>query len=257
MKPLDEASSYVEAEKDKCEDKISETEHLIQAAIEERERKINEIEQVESKKNALIEEKTGLHGRMDKYKEDYPEELEQFYEDEKFKEDMIQLRSQNKRIKDRVKWLDSRRKETREKIKKVFNKNAKLVSKRDSLRRELAALGEAEMREIVRMEKYFKDVSEDLGTSELQNLIDKVALDLNYSISNKIVANQLAQIEKEQYDHIMEFNTREERTNSHIAELQTSIFKLKSEVSNILEQQNAGQKITKAMRQTLQKWKTK
>ena len=156
---------------------------------------------------------------MDLYKEQYPEELEQFYEDEKFKLESIELDEKAKRVKSRVKWLESRRQETREKIKVNYKENQDLQSKKISISKDLLKAANVDFKDVLRIEKYFKDVTNELGTTTLQFLINKIASDQDYSISNKILVNQLAEIEKDQYDHIMKFNNREEEIVADVRKL--------------------------------------
>lgn len=49
------------------------------------------IDSINSKWNSLIEEKKKLHGDMDFYKDNYPDELRAFYLDEKYKGEILSI----------------------------------------------------------------------------------------------------------------------------------------------------------------------
>ena len=57
----------------------------------DRESLIFMIDSINSKWNSLIEEKKKLHGDMDFYKDNYPDELRAFYLDEKYKGEILSI----------------------------------------------------------------------------------------------------------------------------------------------------------------------
>lgn len=119
-RPLDDAQALVEEEKSKLETRIVEIEEAIQRSIQERESRINEIEELDGKKGQLIEEKTSLHREMDIYKENYPDELKQFFMDMKYKHEIVDLLEKQKILRKKVTFTE-RRKETRKLITAIFN----------------------------------------------------------------------------------------------------------------------------------------
>ncbi len=121
MRPLDDAVAIVSEEKEKTQEKIQTTENRIKDAIEDRESWVNDIEQSEGKKTDLIDAKRGLHDEMDFFKDNHPEELEQFYQDDKNRKEIEALVKERTRLKKHVWKDDDARKQVRDEITKVHN----------------------------------------------------------------------------------------------------------------------------------------
>ena len=85
---------------------------------------------------------------MDLFKENYPEELKQFYQDERYKQEVASLVKRRDMLKKKVKQQDEARQATREEIKLVFSKTQELSSKRDLLGHELLEQTKAELADV-------------------------------------------------------------------------------------------------------------
>ena len=128
LRPLDECQADVEEEKKKARVKIDQTEVEISDLAERREAMINEIEGMDGTKGELIAEKTQLHSDMDYFKDNYPEELKQFYTEERYKGEIGSLVKEKGKLRERLREQNARRAETREDIKRVFTQAQKLYS---------------------------------------------------------------------------------------------------------------------------------
>ena len=102
----------IEDEKEKIEIKLEQTQIEIEWAISDKESRIGEIERLNQKKAELIGEKTKLHTDMDYFKDNYPEELRNFFLDEKYRLEIIELVKQKSKLKERLKLLNEKRMKT-------------------------------------------------------------------------------------------------------------------------------------------------
>lgn len=91
---MDDATVLIEDEKERMENKIDETQILIERSISEWEARVKEIDQINQRKNDLISQKAKLHGEMDVFKDSYPEELRTFYLDEKYKNEILSIQKE-------------------------------------------------------------------------------------------------------------------------------------------------------------------
>lgn len=255
-RPLDDAQALVEEEKSKLESRIVEIEDAIQRSIEEREARINEIEELDGKKGQLIEEKTSLHAEMDVYKENYPDELKQFFMDMKYKQEIVDLLEKQKQLRKKVAFTE-RRKETRKLITAIFNQQQALAEKQTSLQNELNEHTKSDRIEIVRIEKYFEEKTTILGSDNLHDLIDKLATEDGFSIHNQILANQIIETEKQMYDTLMNQALKEEEITLKIRELQVQIRKMNPQVNQIKVKYESVKKkeLEKGEKLTISKWR--
>lgn len=89
-------------EKEKMEAKIEQTQVDIERAISNKESQIGEIEALNQRKAELINQKSSLHKEMDYYKENFPDELRNFFLDEKYRLEILELVKNKKKLKERL-----------------------------------------------------------------------------------------------------------------------------------------------------------
>ncbi len=145
----------VEAEKRKCDQKIERTEEAIQAHIAEREASVTQIETLDMTKSELVARKVALHSDMDEFKASYPDELKQFFLDQKHRTEMTGLLSKKATCQKQTKTLDARRKETRKEIAEVYATQQALAAQAERAEAELAASTKGGLHEIKQIEGYF------------------------------------------------------------------------------------------------------
>ena len=116
VKPLEETRNSVIEEIGNVQTRISTTENKIQTLGQEIVDASEELEKAEQTKLGHIDVKVDLHKKMDEYKANYNDELQLFYEEEKNKEEIKDLKEKQKELKAKIKDSGAIREELKQEI---------------------------------------------------------------------------------------------------------------------------------------------
>lgn len=234
IRPLEDSRKLVIEEKDTMSDKISTSEDKIANLHKEIATVKQELQKQKELKTEHIKVKIGLHKRMDEYKENYPDELQLFYEEEKNKEEIRQLKEKQKTLKAQLKEANSQREVVREEIVKLDDRVTQFQDDYDVILDNLKTATKVGESEIVKMESFINRNAMEYDAPSLTSLIDQVCQDRYcYSTSNKVLANHIKIVERMSEEMTIQYNEKIDSIKEEIIELKNSINSLKPKVKMI------------------------
>ena len=104
---------------------------------------------------------------MDYFRENHPDELDQFYQDEKHKKEIEDLVKERNKLKKHVWKDDEARKLVWDQITKVHNEIGVLKCEKKNLEDDLKSQTQADLKEIKKIEEYLKQKTDHLETTDL------------------------------------------------------------------------------------------
>jgi hypothetical protein len=104
---------------------------------------------------------------MDYFKENYPDELRNFYLDEKYKSEILEFVKEKAKLRAKAKILNDKRQKTRQQITDVFNKDKKLQDYKTQIGLDLYAKTNQGVNDINKVEEYFmnRETTSDIQTT--------------------------------------------------------------------------------------------
>lgn len=235
IKPLEDSKKLAVEEKEIMQDKIDSTEHKIVKTQKEISSIQKQLEDQRGIRDDLVQIKIQLHKKMDEYKNNYPDELQLFYEEEKNKQEIEELKSKAKALKEELGDSNFQREVVREEIVKIKDKINEHQEDYDITVDNLKTVSKVGESEIVKMESYINKKALEYDAPTLTTLIDQVCLDrFCYSTANKVLENQLKIIREISEEQAIEYNEKIDSIKQEISELKEGINVLKPRMKQIM-----------------------
>ena len=137
----------------------------------------NSLESHIEKRKEHIAVKIDLHKKMDEYKSNYPDELQLFYEEEKNKEEIKQLKEKQTKLKEQLKESNISREQVREEVCQLNDKISEFNEDYENTMDNLKSATKIGEDDIIKMENYINKNSLEYDAPHLSTLIDQVCQD--------------------------------------------------------------------------------
>jgi len=240
IRPLEDSKRLVIEEKEVMEQKID----LAEKEIIKLQSKIADTQSSQSKqtgfRNNHVKTKIELHEKMDEYKNNYPDELQLFYEEEKNKQEIEQLKEKAETLKADLKEANFERVNTRKDLIQLNDKINAHQEDYDIVVDNLRTASKVGESEIIKMEAYINRKALEYDAPTLTILIDQVCEDkFWYSTNNKIIYNQQLLVDNIAEDIALDYNEKIDSLKQQINEIKESINVLKPRIRNIYANQHA------------------
>jgi hypothetical protein len=240
IKPLEDSKKLAVEEKEIIQDKIDATEHKIVKTQKEIYSVQKQQEEQKEIRDDLVQLKIQLHKKMDEYKNNYPDELQLFYEEEKNKQEIEELKNKAKVLKEELGDNNFQREVVREEVVKIKDKISEHQEDYDITVDNLKTASKVGENEIIKMESYINKKALEYDAPTLTTLIDQVCLDrFCYSTANKVLENQLRIVQDISEEQTIEYNEKIDAIKQEILELKEGINVLKPKVRQIFANLNA------------------
>jgi chromosome segregation ATPase len=174
IKPIEDSKKMVIEEKQIMQEKIDDIEGKIINLSKDTKSTDQELRELRKVKNEYIQIKIGLHQKMDEYKTNYPDELQLFYEEEKNKEEIKQLKDKQKTLKAELREANEKREIVRNEIVKLDDKINNHQDNYNLIIDNFNSASKVGESEIVRMESYINKKAIEYDAPTLTTLIDQV-----------------------------------------------------------------------------------
>lgn len=249
VRPLDDTRKLAQEEAQAVARKIARAEQRIASLDDDAEQAQADLEAQKAARSELIEQKLALHKKMDEYKANYPDELLLFYEEEKNKAEVDQLRQRQAQLKGLLRDANGKRDAVRDEIFKLDDKIATLQEDYDIILQSLATASKAGESEIVKIEAFVSRSAAEYDAPSLGSLVDRVCLDrFCYSTRHAVAAKQARLVEALAEQAALAYSDKLDATRADIAELQAGIATLKPKVRAIFETPAAAKSVDEQQR---------
>jgi len=161
-------------EKSNLKVKIAETEDKISNFEQELESLKEQLEEEKIIKKQHVQVKIELHKKMNEYKEKFADELQLFYEEEKNKEEVREIKERQKMLKVDLREANDRRELVRNELISLDDKINSHQQDYEDILENLTSATEIGKEEILQMEDYINKKAEEYDALALPELIDTV-----------------------------------------------------------------------------------